>query len=88
MHSQGPLSLHQPGPLGWINRGRHGDALHRAYLRRLTSLSPAVQKRILTGDLPAEVTLKALLGADPPLRWSQQERWVDGLCGRRGEGGV
>ncbi|CAN5134231.1 hypothetical protein BH09PSE2_BH09PSE2_09350 [soil metagenome] len=58
-----------------------GDALHRAYLRRLTSLSPAVQKRILTGDLPEEVTLKALLGADPPLRWSQQERWMETLCG-------
>ena len=31
MRAQGPLSLHKPRPLGWINRRRHGKALHRQF---------------------------------------------------------
>ena len=53
-----------------------GDAMHRSYLRRLLSLSPTMQRQILKGELAKEISPAELLASDPPLRWSEHERWV------------
>lgn len=48
-------------------------------LSRLAFLSPALQRRILSGRQPAALTLKVMLSDEMPLAWSDQVTWVEGI---------
>ena len=52
----------------------------RRRLRRLAFLAPGIQRQAVEGRLPAGVGLSDLLHTDPPLRWSEQERWLATLA--------
>ena len=61
----------------WSNNDR---SAYRRRLRRLAFLSPDLQRRILDGRWPREVSLVTLLASDPPLRWSEQGAWLSAMA--------
>jgi len=48
-------------------------------LARLAFLSPELQLDLLHGRHPAHLTAKALIDNQPPLAWSEQRAWLEGL---------
>ena len=50
-----------------------GNPYHRK-LAPLAFLSPVIQRAILEGRQPAELTLNRLIASELPLAWNEQER--------------
>lgn len=46
-------------------------------LGRLAFLAPELQRRILAGDQPRGVTLRAILKSEMPLAWADQTAWLE-----------
>jgi hypothetical protein len=63
-----------------------------AYERKLCHLallSPHIQRLILDGRHPDDLSLQSLIDADPPVLWSEQEAWLASLSqGRALSGSV
>ncbi|MEO0655322.1 MAG: hypothetical protein AAFY77_10695, partial [Pseudomonadota bacterium] len=47
---------------------------HKRRLVRLAFLAPDIQRTILAGKQPADLTLARLLAVDVPLEWAAQRR--------------
>ena len=61
--------------------GAQAPATHyERKLCRLAFLSPAIQRRILSGRQPAGITLQALVNGEIPLAWTDQSGWLDSLA--------
>ena len=46
-------------------------------LGRLAFLAPELQRRILAGDQPRDLTLRAILKNEMPLAWADQTAWLE-----------
>ena len=62
---------------GWSNEDRSD---YRRRLRNLAFLSPTLQRMILEARQPQGLSVADLLSSDPPLRWSEQPRWLQDLA--------
>lgn len=56
------------------------DTSHRRKLVRLAFLAPDLQRAILAGEQPDNLTLATLMEADIPLTWTAQRRFVETLA--------
>jgi hypothetical protein len=56
------------------------DTQHDRQVCRLAYLSPGIQRQILSGRLPAGVTLRKLLKSPAPLAWADQASWLERLA--------
>ena len=60
----------------------HRDAVapvtqYERQLVRLAFLAPELQRRILAGDQPRDLTLRAMLKSEMPLAWADQTAWLE-----------
>ena len=61
-------------PLGDIARDAGHHEVHIRTRSQLAFLSPRIQRAIVDGTLPPEITLKHLVTRVLPLEWAVQER--------------
>ena len=62
----------------------HRDAVapatqYERQLGRLAFLAPALQRRILAGDQPRGLNLRAILKSEMPLAWADQTAWLESI---------